>query len=360
MTMRARTGDAPVVLLNRNRFLVPLSLLSSTALLALSVGLPGGLAYADASVSSIGDVGNVVVQKLSEVQERRAIDQVPLHESEAEPAGDASNDAGSDAPADAGSDVGSDTGSDEPVDAGSDTGSDEPVDAGSDSPVDMGSDVGSDEPVDTGSDSSIAKIGRVVARKASEIGSAEPLSDVDYTSRVGTIMQNDVMAGGCELVSLGIALESMGVEVNFDSLVYDYLDMSGSYASGYAGDPFYAGSGFPPGIVSAANGYLEGGGYAVRAYNISGASFEELSDYVAHGYPVLVWTTMGFDDPFLTGVFDEDVEWYDNEHCVVLYGFTEDGGAALVSDPLDGYVERDTARFADLYIQCGSYAVVVR
>ena len=206
--------------------------------------------------------------------------------------------------------------------------------------------------------SHIAEVGAAVSRKMEEARLLEPVSEVDYTQHVGEIFQNDVMAAGCELVSLEIALESMGMEVDLDSLVSDYLNMDGSYSTGYAGDPYWSGGGFAPGIAAAANGYLENAGSSVRAYDLTGAPFDVLAAYIAHGYPVLVWTTMGFDDPSFTGVFDGEDEWYDNEHCVVLYGLSDDGEWALVSDPLEGYVDRELPRFIDIYVQCGSRAVV--
>ena len=206
----------------------------------------------------------------------------------------------------------------------------------------------------------IAEIGEAVAQKTNEVQGPAILPHAAFTGSVGTILQNDIMAGGCEVVSLGIVLESMGVETDLDAIVNDHLNMDGNYLTGYAGDPYYAGGGFAPGIVDAANGYLESTGSSVRAVDLTGSSFDVLSDYVSHGYPVLVWTTMGFEDPDFTGESEDEAGWYNNEHCVVLYGFSEDGGIALVSDPLEGYVERETARFADIYEQCGSWAVVLR
>lgn len=216
-------------------------------------------------------------------------------------------------------------------------------------------------------DSVICSIGKAVEQKVGEMTQideasegAGQLPDVDYTGNVSEIMQNDVMLmGGCELISLDIALESMGIGVDLDSLIYDHLNMDGSFSTGYTGDPYYAGGGFAPGIAAAANGYLESIESPVRAYDITGASFESLADYIARGYPVLVWTTMYFDDPYFTGVYDEEDEWYDNEHCVVLYGFSDNAETSYVSDPLEGLVERETARFADIYTQCGNRAIIL-
>ena len=189
------------------------------------------------------------------------------------------------------------------------------------------------------------------------VGLSMPTDTANYTAYVGTKMQNSLMSGGCELVSLGIVLESMGLDVDLDRIASDFLDVDGHFATGYSGDPYSQGAGYPPGIAAAANGYLESIGSTVHAHDLTGMSFDELKALVKQGYPVLVWSTMEFEDPQFTGMFDGEAEWYDNEHCVVFYGVSD--GQALVSDPLDGLVTRDADRFASIYEQCGKMAVVL-
>lgn len=187
--------------------------------------------------------------------------------------------------------------------------------------------------------------------------SKTPLATANHTAHVGEMMQNSLMCGGCEIVSLGIVLESMGIDADLDRIADDFLDIDGHFATGYSGSPYSEGAGFPPGIATAANGYLESIGSNVRAHDLTGKSFDELKDLVKKGYPVLAWSTMDLEDPQFTNVFDGDVEWYSNEHCVVLYAVN--GNEAFVSDPLEGLVTRDTTRFADIYEQCGSMAVAL-
>ena len=184
-----------------------------------------------------------------------------------------------------------------------------------------------------------------------------PDKRANYTAHVSTMMQNSVMSGGCEIVSLGIAFESMGIEADLDRIVDDFLNIDGHFATGYSGSPYWQGAGYPPGIVAAANGYLTSLGEPMRAHDMSDSSFDKLKSLVNMGYPVLVWTTIGLQDPQFARAFDNGVEWYGNEHCVVLYGFS--GDKALVSDPLEGLVERDASRFADIYAQCGSMALAI-
>lgn len=183
------------------------------------------------------------------------------------------------------------------------------------------------------------------------------LPTVGYTERVEEKRQADLMGGGCELVSLAIVLDALGFNPDVHQLASEHLAIDGHFATGYSGDPYHRGGGYPAGIVEAANSYLAAQGSNVRAHDITGASFDLLKVYVQKGYPVMVWTTMGFDDPLFTGVFDGEMEWYSNEHCVVLYGMEED--AALISDPMDGLVLREAERFEEIYKACGSMAMVL-
>ena len=184
-----------------------------------------------------------------------------------------------------------------------------------------------------------------------------PTDRVSYASNVTERMQNSIMSGGCELVSLSIVFTSMGIDANLHDFVDNYLDIDGHFATGYSGNPYSEGAGFPPGITTAANRYLASIDADVRAHNLTGSSFSDLRKLVDLGYPVMFWTTMGFEDPDFTGVYDNEREWYSNEHCVVVYGF--DRGNALVSDPLEGFVVRDASRFAEIYEKCGSMALAI-
>lgn len=185
----------------------------------------------------------------------------------------------------------------------------------------------------------------------------ERLSQAEFTDHVAEKIQFGVMDGGCEIVSLGIALESMGIDADLDSIVRDYLDLNGSYATGYSGSPYSVGAGYPAGIVEAANEYLGELSSTYSAHDLTGSSFDDLKQIVERGYPVLVWTTMGCAEPHFTGITDHKVEWYSNEHCVVMYGF--DGPSVLASDPIDGLVERDEKRFRHVYDACGNMALAI-
>lgn len=188
---------------------------------------------------------------------------------------------------------------------------------------------------------------------------ADQADPVDFVQHVGELYQMEELQGGCEVASLTIVLDSMGFDVDSHTIADEYLSYEeGDMVHGFAGDPYYYGSAFPPVIADAADAFLEANESPYRALDFTGASFEELAAWVEKGYPVLVWSTMYLGEPDMTGIMVESYEWYNNEHCVVLYGL--EGETALVSDPLEGLVERDVQEFARIFEACGSMAIVVR
>lgn len=74
-------------------------------------------------------------------------------------------------------------------------------------------------------------------------------------------------------------------------------------------------------IVTAANGYLEEQGSALRAVDRTGASAEELYELVSQDTPVVVWVTIGMADRRATQGWytqtGEYMEWSTNDHGAV-------------------------------------------
>lgn len=195
--------------------------------------------------------------------------------------------------------------------------------------------------------------------RARDEASSEPTSPCPAEA-VAALLQHPDLPAGCETVSLAITLRSYGFAADPVDLVERFLpvdDSGADFVDRFAGDPYVAGSAYPPAIAEAANGYLGEQGSDVRAHDLTGSTFDELLSLVQDGKPVLVWTTMRYEDPLFTGKTFQDRAWYANEHCVVLYGI--EGGEVLVSDPLEGLAARDAQRFQDLYETCGSMALAL-
>lgn len=190
------------------------------------------------------------------------------------------------------------------------------------------------------------------------VSSISPSNAVEWAGNVEEFLQFPILQGGCEIASLSCVLRSMGYdEVDEYTIAEEYLEY-GDMVSGYSGDPYYYGSAFPPPLMDAANAFLEANGAEERALDLSSLGFDVVAEWVQAGYPALVWTTMYMEEPDLTGTMVGPYEWWNNEHCVVVYGFDE-SGEVLVMDPLDGFVTRDRQDFARIYEECGSLSYVI-
>ena len=179
------------------------------------------------------------------------------------------------------------------------------------------------------------------------------------SASVPELFQYPSMPAGCEIYSLAAVLRAMGHDADPDSIVANQLpfDVEGDdYASAFWGDPYWSGEGMPPAIMAAGNAFLEEAGASERFANLTGTDFDELASKASSGTPVLVWTTLDFEDPY----FDEPLEansFYDLEHCVVLLGV--EGHRACIMDPTQGYVTVNYDWFKYLYEQCGSMALAI-
>lgn len=196
-------------------------------------------------------------------------------------------------------------------------------------------------------------------------GRANVMQVVNFTGLNGTsasvpeLFQYPSMPAGCEIYSLAAVLQAMDHDADPDSIVANQLpfDVEGDdYASAFWGDPYWSGEGMPPAIMAAGNAFLEEAGASERFANLAGTDFDELAGKASSGTPVLVWTTLDFEDPY----FDEPLEansFYDLEHCVVLLGV--EGHRACIMDPTQGYVTVNYDWFKYLYEQCGSMALTI-
>lgn len=187
-----------------------------------------------------------------------------------------------------------------------------------------------------------------------------------YVIEMEEMMQNPELPTGCESVSLTIALNYYGFELEKTTIADEYLDYSSEdFVSAYVGNPHTeSGAGcFAPAIEKAANKFLDEAESERKAIDISGTSLEELYSYLANGIPVVVWNSMYMNElekTEQTCVYEgKTYYWYRKEHCVVLCGYDKENGIVIVNDPLEGIVERNAERFEEIYDQLGKMAVVI-
>lgn len=178
-----------------------------------------------------------------------------------------------------------------------------------------------------------------------------------YTARIQAEYQLPELPSGCEVTSLTMVLRSMGFTLSKTEIADNYLVVDGS-ERGFLASPYEDnGGGFPPGIVNAANAYLDANNVIFRAHDLTGSTFEALCALVDAGIPVCVWTTLQFNEPNYDLSLGATETWFVNEHCVVLYGATETD--VEIANPLEGIQGVDRLQFASAYEACGSMALTI-
>lgn len=191
------------------------------------------------------------------------------------------------------------------------------------------------------------------------------LSAKSASLSVDEMYQYPELPTGCEAVALTIALNALGCDLDKTEIAENYLIYDANYAIGYCGDPFSNGGAgiWPIGIVRTVEKYTEKTGKSIYAFNTSGRPLKDLCKLVDAGCPVLVWTTYYMNEPMYTdeGInYDgEYYQWYDNEHCVTMYGYDSSSGTVDISDPLRGKVTVDAQQFERLNDAIGGWSVAL-
>ena len=182
---------------------------------------------------------------------------------------------------------------------------------------------------------------------------------------VPEIFQNPDLPTGCETVALVIALNALGCEISGVEFASKHLIIGDDIIHSFVGDPFvWGGAGiYPPGLTESAERYLATIDTDLAAFDLTGVPMSDLYKLIQSGYPVVVWTTYYFNQPWLDSspytYNGHTVYWYDNEHCVCLYGYDEEQDVVYISDPLQGKVTDSASNFESVYEAIGRMAMVV-
>lgn len=181
------------------------------------------------------------------------------------------------------------------------------------------------------------------------------------------LLQTPELPTGCESVALTAALRCLGFTPDKTEIADNYLSYGEDVMWDYVGDPYdYDGAGvFPPGLTNCANNYLaatQRDKYA--AYNTMGVEFENLLKLIDNGFPVVLWTTMDYEEPMLGDVaYEYEGEyyyWFEMEHCVLLYGYDLDEGTVMLNDPMQGTVTMDLLQMKTVYDAIGRLSMTIK
>lgn len=192
------------------------------------------------------------------------------------------------------------------------------------------------------------------------------LKHASATLSTEELLQYPELPTGCESVAVTSALQTLGFSLEKTDFAELYMTYGEDVMWDYVGDPTdYSGAGiFPPGLTDCANRYLQTQQpSAYAAYNTMGVEFEELFKLIDAGYPVVLWTTMDYELPFLDEVayyYDGDFYyWYMLEHCVTLFGYDINEGTVTINDPLQGVVTVDLAQMKAVYDEIGKMSMTI-
>lgn len=131
---------------------------------------------------------------------------------------------------------------------------------------------------------------------------------------VKCVLQNPELPTGCEITALTIVLNYLGYDVDKLTLADNFLDKGRvgetSPYKAFVGNPRDedACGAFAPVIVNSAKRYLYSENSDMNVYNVTGADYSELVDYVDNGHPVLVWETMWMAKPHIAAEWNVDGE----------------------------------------------------
>ena len=189
------------------------------------------------------------------------------------------------------------------------------------------------------------------------------------------IDQTEYYPTGCEAVSTVMALQYLGIDIDVDDFIDNYLNLGQApyYTNNniigdsphecFLGSPYdRTGWGcYSTVIERALNKFIDKESYSVK--RLSGKSLENLcEEYINNDIPVILWATIGMKQAYTTSTWittsDESYTWIAPEHCLLLVGYDKD--YYYFNDPLQGkqtkYKKSDVKT---AYKSLGQQAVVI-
>lgn len=180
------------------------------------------------------------------------------------------------------------------------------------------------------------------------------------------VLQNPKLPTGCEPTALTALLMYYGYAIDKTDIVDKYMPYSknGNPKYGFVGNPYKRiGAGcFANTITKTANNFLKKMEDPLyKAYDISGASRDDLYKILNDGNPIVVWGTMynNYPNINLSKYKKGNYRLYDYEHCVVLYGYDKKKDIVYIMDPLVGNITRNATKFFKIYSMTGKYSSVI-
>ena len=195
---------------------------------------------------------------------------------------------------------------------------------------------------------------------SSELTVQEKEIDID------PIDQFPELPAGCEAVSLTMAINSYGYDLDKTDIADNWMVYGDSFVDSYVGDPhvFLNGAGvYPPGLVNTVWNFVEDTNAKLYPIDTTEVELEDLFLFIQAGYPVVLWSTYYDAYPIPEGgaeVRDGIVyQWYRNEHCVVLCGYDLEDNTVRLADPVRGIVTVSKSTIENIYDEMGQFSMIM-
>lgn len=184
------------------------------------------------------------------------------------------------------------------------------------------------------------------------------------------ILQLPELPTGCEITSLTMVLNHLGVKADKLDLADNYL-LKGEVGKVHPNEYFLGNPRddksfgcYAPVIVKTAEAYLKAKGREdLTVYNLTGTKFEDLFTEIDAGNPIVIWATIDMRNSRLTRTWNingKDFTWRSPEHCLVITGYDTTANKVYVADPLKGNVSYNLETFKNRYEQLYNQAVVIK
>lgn len=199
------------------------------------------------------------------------------------------------------------------------------------------------------------------------------------------IVIQDYYKAACETYACTMLLQGLGYDIDEETFIDKYLllrlmswDENGTMYgpdmnSAYAGDIFSGWGINSPAMAKSMNRFLDTQKDRNRAMSVKGKTLEELCKlYIDRDIPVMTWVTTYMHESYVKHTWvvnyvdenaeykiGDEVSWRQNEHCMVLIGYTDT--EYIFNDSVAGKVVRHNKKLAETrFKEIGSQAVVVK
>ena len=188
---------------------------------------------------------------------------------------------------------------------------------------------------------------------SSELTVQEKEIDID------PIDQFPELPAGCEAVSLTMAINSYGYDLDKTDIADNWMVYGDSFVDSYVGDPhvFLNGAGvYPPGLVNTVWNFVEDTNAKLYPIDTTEVELEDLFLFIQAGYPVVLWSTYYDAYPIPEG----GAEVRDGiEHCVVLCGYDLEDNTVRLADPVRGIVTVSKSTIENIYDEMGQFSMIM-